>query len=74
MTSFTDVPLQEMVARLNRWNATQLVVGDSELAARRIGGAINLNDVHSFVRLLEQDGDIVAEPQSSDTVVLRRAR
>jgi transmembrane sensor len=74
MTSFTDVPLHEMVARINRCNTTQLVLGDSELGNRKIGGVIDLHKVGAFVQLLEQDGDIIAERRPNDEIVLRRAR
>jgi transmembrane sensor len=73
MTSFTDVPLREMVTRVNRCNAVQLVIADPTLAERRIGGAIALDQVDAFVRLLEKDGDIAAERRGAE-IVLRRAR
>jgi transmembrane sensor len=73
MTSFADVPLREMVARVNRCNTTQLVIADQSLAERRIGGAIALDQVDAFVHLLEQDGDITAERRGSE-IILRRAR
>lgn len=72
--SFTDVPLREVVARFNRRNATQLVVGDAALGERKIGGMIALDQIEGFVRLLEQDGDIVAERPEAGRIVLRRAR
>lgn len=72
MTSFTDVPLHEMVERLNRCNTTQLVLGDEALRERTIGGVIVLNDVDAFVHLLEQDGDVVAQRQMNDKIILRR--
>jgi transmembrane sensor len=74
MTSFTDVPLSEMVARVNRCNSTQLVLQDPELGTRKIGGVIALNQVDAFVRLLEQDGDIIAERRPDGEIILRRAR
>ncbi|MFA5262590.1 MAG: FecR domain-containing protein [Opitutaceae bacterium] len=74
MTSFTDVPLREMVARINRCNSTQLALEDPELGERKIGGVIALNQVDAFVRLLERDGDVVAERRDGDEILLRRAR
>jgi transmembrane sensor len=74
MTSFADVPLREVVARFNRRNATQLTIGDPELGERKIGGMIALDQIDAFVRLLEQDGDVVAERRGSAGIVLRRAR
>jgi len=74
MTSFTDVPLRELVARFNRCNATQLILEDPKLGERKIGGVIALNKVDAFVRLLEQDGDIVAERGDGREIALRAAR
>lgn len=74
MTSFTDVPLREVVARFNRRNALQLVIADTELGERKIGGVIALDQVEAFVRLLEQDGDVAVERRGPDEIVLRRAR
>ncbi len=74
MTSFADVPLSEMVARINRCNVRQLVIGDPELGNRKVGGVINLNQVNAFLHLLEQYGDIVSEQGSGGEIILRRAR
>jgi len=74
MTSFADVPLREMVARINRCNVPQLVIGDPQLGDRRVGGVVDLKQVDAFVRLLEQDGDIVSDRSTSGEIVLRRAR
>lgn len=74
MTSFTDVPLSEMVARINHCNSVKLVIGDPQLGDRRVGGVIDLKQLDAFLHLLEQDGDIVSERISSEEIVLRRAR
>lgn len=74
MTTFTDVPLREMIVRINRCNSTHIILGDPELGERKIGGVIALNQVNAFVRLLEQDGDIVADRRSNEEIVLHRAR
>lgn len=74
MTSFVDVPLREMVARINRCNAIQLVIADPHLAERKIGGVIALDQVESFVKLLEQEGDIVGERHDNGEIVLRHRR
>jgi ferric-dicitrate binding protein FerR (iron transport regulator) len=73
MTSFTDVPLHEMVARINRCNATQLVIADSDLSDKKIGGVIALNQVDAFIRLLQQDGDITAERVGPE-IILKHTR
>jgi transmembrane sensor len=75
VTSFTDVPLREIVAQFNRRNpATRLEIADAELGARKVGGVIALDQVEAFVRLLEQDGDVIAERRPTGEIVLRRAR
>lgn len=73
MTSFSDVPLSEMVIRINRCNSTQIVLDEPELGDRRIGGVIDLNQVDAFVHLLEQSGDIVVERRSG-RIFLHRVR
>lgn len=74
LTTFRDVPLREIVARLNLRNPTQLLVADAELSERKIGGVIALDQVEAFVRLLEQGGDVVSERRGAGEIVLRRAR
>lgn len=74
MTSFTDVPLRDVVARFNRRNSTQLVLEDPELGERKIGGVIALDQVEAFVRLLEEDGDVAVERRGANEIVLRRGR
>jgi transmembrane sensor len=73
MTNFVDVPLREMVARINRCNLTQLVIEDPRLVERKIGGVIALDKVDIFVHMLEQDGDIVAERRGTE-ILLRSVR
>jgi transmembrane sensor len=74
LTSFAGVPLRDVVDRFNRRNATQLILADADLGDRRIGGLIALDQVDAFVRLLEQDGDIVADRTDAAGIALRRAR
>jgi transmembrane sensor len=74
LTTFTDVPLREVVIQFNRRNVRQLLIDDATLGERRIGGVIALDQVEAFVRLLEQDGDVVSEPRGENAIALRRAR
>ncbi len=71
---FVDLPLRDLVTQFNRRNATQITVVDTELGARRVGGMISMDHPEAFVRLLEQDGDVVVERPSALVIVLRRAR
>jgi transmembrane sensor len=74
MTNFGDVPLREVIARFNHRNITKLVLEDVDLGERKIGGLIALDQVDAFVRLLERDGDIVADRRTAGQIGLRRAR
>lgn len=74
ITSFSNLPLSQIVTLFNRRNALQLVVGDEELATRRIGGAFAIDRPLAFVRVLEREGDIISESRGENEVVLRRAR
>lgn len=71
--TFADVPLRDVIVQFNRRNAVQLAVPDAALAARRIGGTFAVDQAEAFVRLLVQDGEIVAEPRGAGEIVLRRA-
>jgi len=73
-TTFSDVPLRDVVARFNLRNATQLILADDELGARGIGGTFALDQAEAFARLLAQDGDVVMERRGENEIVLRRAR
>jgi len=73
-TTFSDVPLREIVARFNRRNIIQLTLGDDELGARTLGGTFALDQADAFARLLAQDGDIAMERRGENEIVLRRTR
>jgi len=69
---FAGTPLGEAVALMNREAAAQLVIDDPALAAIRVNGLFRANNTAAFVRLLEANFGVVAEP-AGDTVRLRRA-
>lgn len=71
---FTDTPLREVVDRFNQRNRTRLVLGDSELGSRLVGGVFAVDNVEAFVRLLEDSGDIVSERQPGGEIVLHLAK
>jgi transmembrane sensor len=74
LVEFADAPLSEIVARFNARNRIQLILADAELGTRRIGGTFALDEAEAFVRLLERDGEIVAEPRGEAEILLRRGR
>ena len=71
--TFSDMPLRDVVAQFNLRNVVQIVV-EGSLGDRRIGGSFSFDAVDAFVRLLEQDGDIVATPRGEHEIVLRSTR
>lgn len=74
VVNFSDVPLHRVVAQFNLRNVSQLSIAEPELAERKIGGTFALDQVEAFVRLLQQDGDVVAERRGEYEIALRRAR
>jgi len=71
--TFSDLPLREAVVLFNRRNETQLVLADDKLGSQKIGGTFAADQVEAFVRLLEKDGDVVAERRGTREIALRRA-
>ncbi len=71
---FLDVPLQEIIAQFNLRNETQLVIVDEALHTRKMGGSFALDQVESFVRLLEQEGGVVSERRGKNEILLRAGR
>jgi transmembrane sensor len=74
LADFAEAPLSEVVARFNARNRVQLTLADAELGTRRIGGTFALDEAEAFVRLLERDGEIVAERRGETEILLRRGR
>ena len=73
LMTFSDLPLRDVVVLFNRRNSLQLVLADEKLGDQRIGGTFAADQVEAFVRLLENDGDILAERRGSAEIALRRA-
>lgn len=69
---FADTPLSEVVEKFNRHNRVRLEIGDAELNARTVGGRFLADQVESFVRLLEQSGDIVVHRPEPERIILRK--
>ena len=68
---FADLPLSNIADAFNRFNRIQLVIGDEQTAAFRMGGSFRADHVGSFVRVLVSFG-VTATPQG-DTLVLRQS-
>jgi transmembrane sensor len=74
LADFAEAPLADVIARFNARSRIRLFLADEKLADRRIGGTFALDEAEAFVRLLERDGEIVAERRSENEIHLRRAR
>jgi transmembrane sensor len=72
LLDFTATPLGEVVAALNRRNATQLVLADPGLAALRVSGSLRSDNVHGFVKLLETGFSVRAERRGDAEILLNR--
>jgi transmembrane sensor len=68
---FDEMPLGQAIAEFNRHGATPLVIADRDLAALRIGGSFRADNAAAFVRLLESDWGVAAEPDAAGRIVLR---
>ncbi len=74
LANFAEAPLADVVARFNARSRVQLVLADPTLADRPIGGTFALDESEAFVRLLERDGEMIAERRGETEIHLRRAR
>jgi transmembrane sensor len=74
MLDFTDVPLANVVAELNRRNPVQLIPESAALRELRVNASIRSDNMEGFVRLLESSFDLRAEWRSETEIVLRRVR
>lgn len=71
---FAETPLREVVAQFNRRNRLQLVIGDTALAERLVGGTFAADNVEAFIRLIEGSGTVAVERRGEFEIVLRQVR
>ena len=69
---FSELPLADAVALMNRHNTVRFAIGDESLARLRISGVFRAGNFETFVRLLEGTCGIKAE-RFGDTIVLKKA-
>lgn len=69
---FVEAPLAQVVEKFNARNRVQLHLADPGLGARVVGGTFRHDDVETFVRMLENSGDVVAERVGDSRIVLHR--
>lgn len=69
---FDSAPLGEIVAELNRFSRTRLVIADPKLAASEFGGSFRADDPKTFLDLLRMSYDVVADERAHETVLRLR--
>ena len=68
---FDRTPLADAAAELNRYNRKQLVIEDSAVARRLIGGTFPTNDVELFARVAQDLLGLHIGHRGEDTVISR---
>lgn len=69
---FSDTPLAEAVALMNRHGHAELVIDDAELGKLRVSGLFRADRTEAFVRLLEANFGVRAEPAGQTTRLHRK--
>jgi transmembrane sensor len=67
---FSDTPLAEAVALMNRYATVRIEIADPALARMRVNGLFRADNTDTFIRLLEASFDVTAE-RSGDAIVLK---
>lgn len=70
----SDWPLARLVADMNRYSTTKLVLGEPDLADVRISGVFHVGDQQSLVRMLRLGWAIEAQPAAPGQLRLTRIR
>jgi len=70
---FSNTPLAEAVALMNRHNRLQFVIGDDSLAGLRLSGFIRADNAEAFAGFLEAGFPVKAERRGGNEIVLSRA-
>jgi transmembrane sensor len=69
-----DWKLPDLLAEMNRYNRTQVSIGDPALDAIRISGVFDSHDPHTMLQLLQRGWPIRARDDGSHRVVLLAAK
>ena len=70
---FDATPLNKVVARMNRYSATPLVIHDPALASLAVSGRFRAGDADALLSALQQGWSISARPQADGALVLHRS-
>lgn len=75
---FSDTPLSEVVAAVNRYagerGGERFQIGDAALKGRRMSGIFRVDDADALIGILQQGFDIEAERVGGQTIRLRSRR
>lgn len=71
---FDATPLQTVVARMNRYGSTALLIHDPALASLAVSGRFHAGDADALLSALQQGWSISARPQADGALELHRAR
>lgn len=69
---FSGAPLAQVIAAINRHNATKLVLEDADLAATALSGLFRADDTEAIVQMLERGFGVKAERRAGQ-IILRPA-
>ena len=70
--AFSNETLSEVVARVNRYSATPIIIADPDLANERVSGVFNVGDVPGFLDIITQTMPLSASDDQRGVIRLRR--
>jgi transmembrane sensor len=67
---FDNEALSSVVARVNRYTSTQIVISDPKVGAMRISGVLNAGDVNGFVDIVTRYLPVRAATDNAGDIAL----
>jgi len=69
---FSNETLSEVVARVNHYSGTPIVIADTELAGERVSGVFNVGDVSGFLDIVTQTLPLAVSNDQPGSIVLKK--
>lgn len=69
---FSNETLSEVVARVNRYGATPIVIADARLANERVSGVFNIGDVTGFLDIVTQTLPLEVSSDQPGSITLKK--
>jgi transmembrane sensor len=69
---FSDEPLSEVVARVNHYSATPIVIADAKIGQERISGVFNTGDIPGFLDIVTQYLPVEAVADDTGRTILKK--